>query len=213
MALNHTGRLRASSEQWRQRLRSLRATHSRAPFVPFCAWALAALLPLAYPTPIRAQVSASVEYQVKAAFLLNFAKFIEWPADAFESEKTPITVCVFGYDPFGNALDELIKGKSINNRELLARRVSHLPDLKTCELLFVSEKEEKRLPEILIGLKGTSTLVVGEGEDFAERGGGVQFILEANRLRFAVNLDAIQRAHLTVSSKLLALAKIVHDRG
>jgi YfiR/HmsC-like len=174
---------------------------------------LAALLPMAYPTPIRAQVSASIEYQVKAAFLLNFAKFIEWPPNTFESKNKTITVCIFGYDPFGNALDDLLKGKNINDRELLARRVRELPDLKTCELVFVSEKEEKRLPEILLGLKGTSALVVGEGEDFAERGGGLQFISENKRLRFAINLDAVQRAHLTISSKLLALAKIVHDRG
>jgi hypothetical protein len=161
----------------------------------------------------RSESSPSMEYQVKAAFLLNFAKFIEWPPNVFESEKTPISVCVFGYDPFGRALDDLTRGKNINSRVLLARRITELQDLKACELVFVSEKEGKRLPEILHNLKGTSALVVGEGEDFAELGGGIQFFLENNRLRFAVNVDAVQRAHLTVSSKLLALAKIVHDQG
>lgn len=107
----------------------------------------------------------------------------------------------------------IIPGENINNRELVARRINELPDLKACQLVFVSEREEKRLPEILNGLKGTSVLLVGEGEDFAERGGGIQFYLENNRMRFAVNVDAVQRARLTVSSKLLALARIVHDQG
>jgi YfiR/HmsC-like len=155
----------------------------------------------------------SVEYQVKAAFLFNFAKFVDWPPEAFPSEKAPITFCVFRQDPFGGALDETIRGKTINNHEVLARRINELPELKSCQLVFVSSKEGKLLSEILNSLKGASALVVGESEGFAERGGGVQFFLEDNKLRFAVNVDAVQRARLTVSAKLLALARIVHDQG
>jgi hypothetical protein len=210
MTANDTNRLRASWRQWRRRTRSLQAAHCRA---QFCATALATLLSLAAVTSTRAQASPSVEYQVKAAFLLNFAKFIEWPPNVFQGEKSPITVCIFRYDPFGSALDDIIRGKNINNRELLARRINELPDLKACQLLFVSNTEDKHLSEILNSLKGASALVVGESEDFAERGGGVQFFLENNKLRFAVNVDAVQRAHLAVSSKVLALARIVHDQG
>jgi YfiR/HmsC-like len=155
----------------------------------------------------------SVEYQVKAAFLFNFAKFVDWPPEAFPSEKAPITFCVFRQDPFGGVLDETIRGKTINNHEVLARRINQLPELKSCQLVFVSSKEGKLLSEILNSLKGASALVVGESEGFAERGGGIQFFLEDNRLRFAVNVDAVQRARLTVSAKLLALARIVHDPG
>jgi hypothetical protein len=178
--------------------------------IPLC---IMALLALAGAIPICPQAAPSVEYQVKAAFLFNFAKFVAWPRDAFPNEKTPITLCVFRHDPFGSALDEVIREKAINNRELLARRVNDLPELKTCQLVFVSGREEKQLPEILTSLKGASALVVGEGEDFAERGGAVQFFLENNKLRFAINVDAIQRARLQASSKLLALARIVHDSG
>lgn len=177
----------------------------------FRALALATLVSLAGVIPARPQEAPSVEYQLKAAFLFNFAKFVAWPPDAFLSDKTPITLCVFRNDPFGGTLDEVIRGKTINNRELLARRVNGLSDLKACHLVFVSQKEEKQLPEILNSLKGASALVVGESEDFAESGGAVQFFLENNKLRFAVNVDAIQRARLQASSKLLALAKIVHD--
>jgi hypothetical protein len=206
--LNYTNGLTVKLRHRERATKTLRAAHC---VLQFCALGLAAFLTFAAVIPTWAQANSSVEYQVKAAFLLNFAKFIEWPPNAFPSEKTPITVCVFGYDPFGNILDEIIRGKNINNHELLARRINELPDLKGCQLVFAGEREEKRLPEILNSLKGTNVLLVGESEDFAERGGGIQFYLENNRMRFAVNVDAVQRAHLTVSSKLLALAKIVHD--
>lgn len=172
-----------------------------------------AMLALASATPAMAQSSAPIEYQLKAAFLLNFVRFVAWPPAALENEKTPITVCVFKYDPFGSALDEVIRGKSINNHEVQVKRTNELLQLQGCQLIFVSEREENRLAEILASLKGASALVVGEGEDFAERGGAIQFFLENNKLRFAVNVDAISRARLQASSKLLALARIVHDAG
>lgn len=172
-----------------------------------------ALLGLAGATALRSQESASVEYQLKAAFLLNFARFVEWPAGAFSSEKTSITICVFKYDPFGSALDEVVRGKSINAHEVQVKRTTELSELRSCQLVFVSQQEDKLLAEISTSLKGASALLVGEGGDFAERGGAIQFFLENNKLRFAINVDAIQRARLQASSKLLALAKIVHDGG
>jgi len=175
---------------------------------PLCTMAL---LALAGVIPTHPQAAPSVEYSVKAAFLLNFAKFIEWPPNEFQDDKTPIAICVFRYDPFGSTLDEIIRGKAINNREVQVRRINELEQLKSCQLVFVSEREEKRLPEILNSLKSASVLLVGENAGFAERGGGIQFFLENNRMRFAVNVDAVQRARLAVSSKLLALARIVHD--
>jgi hypothetical protein len=170
------------------------------------------LLCLAAAIPTWAQASPSVEYQVKAAFLLNFVKFIEWPPEAFQSERAPITLCVFGHDPFDSALDDIIRGRTVNNRAILARRINELRDLKSCQLVFVSAAEDKRLPEVLNSLKDTSAIVVGEGESFAERGGGIQFFLEDNRLRFAVNVEAVQKARLRLSSKLLALARIVREQ-
>jgi hypothetical protein len=163
--------------------------------------------------PVHSQDGATSEYQVKAAFLLNFARFAEWPADAFQSENAPIILCVFRHDPFGSALDEVIRGKTINKRAVVAQRITELRNLKTCGLVFVSDRENKRLSEILNSLRGSSVLVVGESEDFAAHGGGIQFFLENNRLHFAVNVDAIQRSRLRISSKMLALATIVRDDG
>lgn len=199
--LRERKRLRRGQRRWRRAAPAL---------FPICTMAL---LALAGVIPSRPQATPSVEYQVKAAFLFNFAKFVAWPLDAFQSDKSPITLCMFRSDPFGGALEEVIRGKAIDNRYLMARRINNLPDLKTCQLVFVSQKEEKQLPEILNSLKGASALVVGEGEHFAESGGAIQFFLENNKMRFAINVDAIQRARLEASSKLLALARIVHDNG
>jgi YfiR/HmsC-like len=171
-----------------------------------------ATIALVCATALHSQNSPS-EYQVKAAFLFNFAKFVEWPSDTFSNATAPIALCVFRHDPFGNALDEVIRGKTINNRDLVARRTRELSELRGCQVIFVDEREEKQLPEILAILKGASSLVVGEGTEFAERGGAIQFFLENNRLRFAINVDAVQRSRLQASSKLLALARIVHDGG
>jgi hypothetical protein len=210
MLAENTNRLRADSRSKKLSTRPAEAVHCRIQFGPLT---LAALLCLAAAPSTSAQATPSVEYQVKAAFLLNFVKFIEWPREVFESDKAPVNLCVFGHDPFGSALDDTVRGRTVNNREVLARRIHDLPDLNSCQLVFVSSTEDKRLPELLNSLRGTSALVVGEAEGFAERGGGIQFFLEDNRTRFAVNVDAIQRARLNVSSKLLALARIVHDQG
>jgi YfiR/HmsC-like len=174
--------------------------------------AFVGLLSLVVVIATRGQGNPPVEYQVKAAFLFNFAKFVEWPTDTFQGEETPITLCVFRQDPFGGALDEIIRGKVINYRAVVSRRINELSDLRSCQLVFISSVEDKHLSEVIGSLKGTSALLVGEGEGFAERGGGIQLFQEDSKLRFAINVDSIQRARLTVSSKLLALAKVVHDQ-
>ena len=197
----------------RHRGRRTNSRHTRPFRIPFCALALATLLSPAAATVTWAQTNPLIEYPVKAAFLADFAQFIEWPRDAFQSEKGPFILCVFRHNPFGNALDEIVQGRKINNREVVARRIKELPDLKSCQLVFVSDRDDSALSEIISSLKGASALLVGESDDFAQRGGGIQFFLEGNRLRFAINMDALQRARLTASSKLLALAKIVHDGG
>jgi hypothetical protein len=172
---------------------------------------LAVLLVFSPCAPAREQTAPSVEYQVKAAFLLNFARFVEWPPDAFDSANAPITFRVFRQDPFGGALADVTQGKSINNRALLVRHVQSLADLKSCQIVLVSGSADKDLSAALDTLKTSNALVVGESEGFAKRGGGIQFYLEAEKVRFSVNVDATKRARPNVSSKLLALARIVHD--
>ena len=153
------------------------------------------------------------EYQLKAAFLFNFAKFVEWPPSAFSSDKAPITLCIAGGDPFGNTLDALISGKTIDNRNIATRRTKNVGDMGNCHVVFVDSSEDKHLPEIVDRLNAGATLLVGESPDFASRGGDIQFYMQDGKIRFAINVDAVQRSRLTVSAKLLALARIVHDDG
>ncbi len=162
---------------------------------------------------VHSQSTATTEYDLKLAFLFNFAKFVEWPPDVFPNEKAPITLCVFGTDPFGRGLDEIVQGKTASNREFAIRRTMKPEDLRGCQIIFISDAERGRLAEVFESLKRSSVLVVGESEGFAQRGGCIQFYLEDNKVRFSINVDAVQRARLTMSSKLLALARIVHDEG
>ena len=150
-----------------------------------------------------------LEYKVKAAFLYNFAKLVQWPATAFPKAETPLTIGVLGQDPFGADLDKTIAGKTIEGRHLAVERFLHLQDVKGCHLLFICASEKSQLPEILAKLRGQSVLTVGETAQFAELGGMIQLVKDHDRIRFAVNLDATKRAQLTISSKLLRLATIV----
>lgn len=158
----------------------------------------------------RAQEEAS-EYQVKAAFLFNFAKFIDWPENSFASPQSPFSVCVLGADPFGRALDDALRGKAIAARPVVVSRLRDPAMARQCQIAFVSASEKSRLPSVFGAVRGSSVLLVGETENFAASGGTIQFTLEDNHIRFTINTDAAERSRLQISSKLLALARIVRD--
>ena len=172
---------------------------------------LFALLSSVYAPADWAQAEAPSEYQLKAAFLFNFAKFIEWPGTSFATPQSPFTICILGTDPFGNVMDDALQGKTVGGRSVAVERSKDLADARHCQIVFVSSAEHRRLPQILSGLHGTHALVVGETEGFAAGGGIIQFSLENDRVHFLINTDAADRAGLKVSSKLLSLAQIVHD--
>jgi hypothetical protein len=175
---------------------------------------LAAALWAAPPARISAGAGAGDqppgEYQVKAAFLFNFARFVEWPPNASVGATDPVDFCVLGDDPFGDALDRAVAGKTLNERTMAVRRGRKVQELNGCDVLFISTSEKSRLAEILGALRSVHVLTVGESEDFAAQGGDVQFTLEDNHVRFIINVDATDRAGLKVSSKLLGLAHVVH---
>ena len=158
-----------------------------------------------------AQSKVATEYEIKAAFLYNFAKFVEWPLSAFSDSRQPMSICVFGRDPFGRALEDALLGKTIGDHPVLLGHAKQPADLAGCHIVFVGAADSTRLPDLLTHLRGRAVLVVGESEGFASAGGTIQFVLDQNRVRFAINPDAAERAGLRISSKLLALAMIVHD--
>lgn len=168
--------------------------------------ALACLL-LAAPAQVRAQNELS-EYQVKAAYLFNFLKFVEWPEDAFADPLAPIVIGVIGEDPFGSALPQVVIGKTVQGRDLVIRVYRTGENLRGAQILFISASESKRLPMILSSLRGSSVLTVADTAGFLEAGGMIQFLSENDRVRFAINAEAAGRAKLKVSSKLLSLARV-----
>lgn len=161
-------------------------------------------------TGARAQVVN--EYQVKAAFIYNFSKFVEWPPQAFKTAKDPITICVLGQNPFGNALEETVSGKMVEGRAFIVRQLSSEPAATGCQILFVSSSERNRLHSILSDIKITGVLTVGETETFASEGGVINFKIEAGTVRIQVNVDAAEQAKLRISSRLLSLAQIVKSK-
>jgi hypothetical protein len=154
----------------------------------------------------RAQESPPTEYQLKAAFLLNFAKFVEWPPAAFAKATSPIVLGVLGENPFGNVLEQTIRGKTINNRPLVSRVFSSSAEATNCHILFISASEKARLPEILATLRTASMLTVGETDRFTESGGMINFVRQGNKTRFQINEAAAKNVGLKISSKLLSLA-------
>lgn len=152
---------------------------------------------------------SQLEYQVKAALLLNFTKFVEWPEGAFAAAGSPITICVLGQDPFGAILDRAIEGESVNNHAIRTRRLLPDGDPRSCHLLFISRSERERSARIISGLRGASVLTVSELPGFADAGGMIEFLIEAGKARFYINAATAQAAGLKLSSRLLRVAKEV----
>ena len=157
---------------------------------------------------MHAEQPVADEYPVKAAFLFNFAKFVEWPSDAFKSSEDPIAICVLGQDPFGSALEDLVRNKTVVNRTFVVRDVNNAQQASKCHIVFVSASERKRCRSLLGELKGRSILTVGEAEDFIENGGIINFKLKDARVRIEIDAGTAERARLRISSKLLSLAEI-----
>jgi hypothetical protein len=151
----------------------------------------------------------SKEYEVKAAFLLNFVQYIDWPTTAFADAKSPIAIGVLGDDPFGSALDQTFQGESAHGRSFVIKRSRSVDDLKSCHLLFISKSEKDKVDDILSSLNTTTLATVSEFDGFARRGGLINFYLEGKKIRFEINTNAAQSKDLKVSSELLKRARIV----
>ncbi len=164
---------------------------------------------LGLPASAQAQAEGHEEYQVKAAFLYQFTKFIEWPSDAFPDANAPFSICVAGADPFGNTLNQVFQQKTVGQRRLELRRSAHGEDLQGCQILFISASERKRFPAILDKVKGTPVVTVSESDRFMKAGGTINFFLSEERVRFDINLEATEGTGLKFSSRLLSVARTV----
>jgi hypothetical protein len=155
----------------------------------------------------------SREYDVKAVFLFNFAQFVDWPADAFPTPETPFTIGILGSDPFGRALDDVVREERVRNRKVVVRHFQRVEEVRVCHILFIGTSEARRLPQILAELQGRPILTVSELDQFAPQGGMIRFYTEAAKVRLRINNEAARLAHLTISSKLLRLADVFNPDG
>ncbi len=151
----------------------------------------------------------SAEYLIKAGFIYNFAKLVEWPA-ALTQKNQPIVIGVLENDQFAAVLDRVVNGKNLDGRPFVVKRLKsqEFRDC-ACHMLFVARAANARLPEIIEFQKTAAVLTISEAPDFARRGGMIAFVLEDSKVRFQVNVEAAKQSGLTISSRLLTLATIV----
>jgi hypothetical protein len=157
-------------------------------------------------TALSAASAAGLEYEVKAAMIYNFTRFVEWPAAAWKDARAPLVVGVFGSDPFSGVLDETLREKSYGGRRIEVRRVQTAIEAEACQVLFIPKSEKKKVAELLASLRASSILTISDSDDFTRAGGVIGFVTVDNRVRFAINKASAEKAGLTVSSKLLRLS-------
>ena len=153
------------------------------------------------------------EYMVKAAYLYNFAKFVQWPDKAFGSKGMIFTIGIIGNDPFGNLLEQAVDGKMVDGRSITIKRFDGFDDseialIRKCQILFISYSEKDRLPEIFNALQGAPVLTVSEIERFPAKGGMILFDQEGDRITLAINPGPATKAGLTLSAQLMQVSKI-----
>jgi hypothetical protein len=159
-----------------------------------------------FSTVTRAQHETPTEYQVKAAYLYNFGKFVSWPTESKATPPESFEICVLGDDPFGAVLDAVVKGGTISGRAAATKRLSAITDVNNCRVLFISSSEDPRLKEIFATLTDSQVLTVSDMPQFADRGGMIQFVQQNSRIRFEVNLRSTEHSRLILSSELLKVA-------
>lgn len=185
---------------WMHRIRSRAGVDERVrgPAVRLSAW-----LMLLSALPLWAVTPHAGEYEVKAAYLFNFGKFLHRSAppqhDSFD-------ICVVGEDPMGSALDSLTRGEQIEGRPVRVRRMHEASEARGCDIAYLSANEGVRIEEDVAALGDADTLTVSDAPKFLQRGGMIQFVLQGDHVRFAVNLNAVRRSHLVLSSELLRVA-------
>ena len=164
-------------------------------------------------SPLSAQNLTVLEYIAKAHYLANFPSFVEWPPEALPSGTAPFLVCVFGDFSFGPSLAEIVRGKLVHDRRIEIRWIHKLQDLSSCQILFVSRSEQKKYKQALDVVRGRMVLTVGETPEFLDAGGILSFSGQQVTIQFDVNLEAANKAHLKISSRLLALARRVVNQA
>jgi YfiR/HmsC-like len=174
-------------------------------------WAIPAVSVFVSTLPLAGQKTKPTQFDVEAAYLYQFSRFVQWPAaNSSSNRRASFPICVLGRDPFGRILDDTIRGETVDGVPLVAKRIDTAGDVSNCRVVFIGASEENRIAETLGTFRGVPVLTVSEISDFVARGGMVQFVLREGKVRFAINFTSAEKAGLTLSSQLLKVAVEVH---
>ena len=184
-----------------------RSPRSLRPSAAIIALLLAAL---SFAPHALAQDSGPTQFDVEAAYLYRFGNFVQWPSGKQADKPKQFGICVLGRDPFGSALDNMVKGSSIDGLPILARRIKSGKEAAGCRIVYLSSSEDYHLDSDLADLHGRPVLTVSDLADFDARGGMIQFVLTDRRVRFEINLSNAEQSGLKLSSQLLKVAVAVH---
>ncbi len=161
---------------------------------------------------VLANAQQYTEYELKSAYLFNFAKFVEYPENTFSSSRDAFIIGVYGNEAFLDVLQTILKGRTLNNRNVIAIPVTQPADMVNCQILYFSNISTNQAVMLLEAVVNKPILTVGDNiEDFCLKGGMINFLPQYSKKRFEINPNAVQRAEMKISSKLLILARIVND--
>lgn len=172
---------------------------------------LALLVCLALGLPSTGLVQAASEYQLKADFIYNFAKFVVWPPATFPTPSDSFGMCVYERNPISAVLERDMQGKTVQGREIAVKTVINISDARTCQILFIGQLKKGQLKDLLEALQGAPVLTAGEAPGFTQAGGIINLVVESNHLGFVINNATARAEGLKISSRLLSLAKRVTD--
>ena len=150
------------------------------------------------------------ECEIKAAFMYNFTKFVDWPARTFANADAPLVIGVFGDSPCAQALERLVKDRKVNGRTIVVRRIASAEEAKVTQMLFVGSAQEAQFAALEPAIESLPVLTVGESPRFATQGGAIDFVPQGDKIRFEINIDAAEHAGLKISAQLQKLAAVVH---
>jgi hypothetical protein len=150
----------------------------------------------------------AAEFQVKAVFLYNFTQFVDWPESAFDKPEAPFVIGIVGDDPFGNYLDRTVEGEHIGTHPIKVKRCNDLRSTMNCQMLYINSTDKEWVRTILNNVSEKNILTVGDDPYFNNLGGMIRFYTEDNKIKLQINLSRSKEAQLTISSKLLSVAKI-----
>ena len=159
-----------------------------------------------------ATADVSLEYRVKAAYLLNFTRYVEWPPSALGAPSAPVSICILGRDPFGAILDATVRGRTTQGRPVAVRRIRSEVEATGCHVVYVSREAWRDRRDLPRAISGQGVLTVGESDEFAREGGVIGFVIQEETVRFVVNAEARDRAALKISSRMLSLAAAVYGQ-